>query len=49
MHVFLHKHVKKYTTLIPRQFKKRYLKKTIYSWAQNAPVQHEKETASETL
>lgn len=37
----------KYTTRISTKLKK--VLKTIYNWAQSAPVQHEKETASEIL
>lgn len=40
--------ISKYTTRIPTKLKK-VLKKRFTNWAQSAPVQHEKETASEIL
>lgn len=46
MNVFLHKHIKVYN-LYSNKIEK--VLKTIYNWAQSAPVQHEKETASEIL
>lgn len=48
MNVFLHKHIKVYNSY-SNKIQKRYLKKMLYNWAQSAPVQHEKETASEIL
>lgn len=47
MNVFLHKHIKVYNSYSNKMEK--VLKKTIYNWAQSAPVQHEKETAPEIL